>query len=80
MGIRFRTKHPIAKPSQSAIRDHYEQCGHCDITAQFKILGSAREEVDLHILESILFILFGTIDNYPPIWRQYTVASLRYAN
>ena len=35
----------------------YEQCGHCDITVDnFKILGSAREEVDLHILESI-FIL-----------------------
>ena len=54
MGISFRTKHPVAKPSQSANRDHFEQCGHCDITVnKFKILGSAREVIDMRILESI---------------------------
>ena len=54
MTISFRTKHPVAKPSQLAIRDHYEQWGHCDVTVDnFKFLGSVREEVDLRILESI---------------------------
>ena len=57
MGIRFRTKHPIAKPRQSAIRDHYEQCGdcgHCDISVDnFKILDTTKEVVHLRILESI---------------------------
>ena len=54
MEFSFRTKHPVAKSSRSAIRDHYEQCGHCDITVDnFKVLGSAREEVGLRILESI---------------------------
>ena len=33
----------LAKPSQSAIRDHFEQCGHCDITVDnFKILGNIK--------------------------------------
>ena len=54
MGIRFRTKHPIAKPRQSAIRDHYEQCGHCDKTVNnFKILNTAKEVIDLLIFKSI---------------------------
>ena len=54
MGISFRTKHPVAKPSQSAIRDHYEQCGLCDITVdKFKILSSAREAVDLRIIHFV---------------------------
>ena len=63
MGISFRTKHPVAKPSQSAIRDHYEQCGHCDITVdKFKILGSAREAVDLRIL--VLFISLHKLQSF----------------
>ena len=35
-------------------RVHYERCGHFDVTVDScKILGSAREEVNLRILESI---------------------------
>ena len=54
MGISFRTKYPVTKPPHSAIREHYEQCGNCDLTLEnFRILDTAKDLVDLRILESI---------------------------
>ena len=64
MGISSHTKHSIEKPSQSAIRDQFEMCGHCDITEDnFKILGSAWEEVDSRILESIFIFKRRPLNN-----------------
>ena len=43
MGISFCTKYPIAKPPQSAIRNNFN----------FKILDTAKELINLRIMESI---------------------------
>ena len=53
MGRSPRTDRPLARPVQSAIRDHSERCGVLVDPSDFEILGTANSFNDLKILESL---------------------------
>jgi hypothetical protein len=52
-GVSFRSGRPLSHPPHSSIREHSEKCS-CNISIDsFTILGSAKNELDLRILESL---------------------------
>ena len=53
LGLSARSGKPICKPSHSVIRDHALQLNHPCNKDDFKLLHRARNDWDLHILESL---------------------------
>ena len=52
-GRSFRTNQMLSRPSHSEIRNHSNNCG-CEIDkANFSILGSAKDDVSLRMLETL---------------------------